>query len=122
MRWLVRTDNGDIANYNRTLIETSIEEALAAAGEEGDAQQLALHVETDLTNRFFLGGDIPHTERIKDSVVAILRLYDFHGASERYLGSAVDEDHLIFIENLITEYVGQRDWRVNENSNMNYSL
>ncbi|RKZ22095.1 ribonucleoside triphosphate reductase [bacterium] len=129
MERLVRKRDGKIVEYDRGRIVRAVRLAMEACEVEGDPEEIAKAVEIQLHRTFFRRGSIPHVEEIQDLVERTLMERGFHEVAKAYilyrqkrkeareLKSTLEE-----AEKLIEQYISREDWRVNENSNMNYSL
>jgi ribonucleoside-triphosphate reductase len=129
MDWLVRKRDGSIQSYTKSKIEQAIRKALEASETPGVAREMADQVETALYMDFFKGGTIPTVERIQDCIEETLVLRNLAAAAKQFIlyrekrNEAREVDSIFSgVDNLIADYLGRQDWRVNENSNMNYSL
>ncbi len=123
----VRKRDGRLVPFDSRRITDAIARAGAATGEfDGEtAHRLALRVLTLGTLVFFK--EIPSVEKIQDLVEEVLLdspyrktakayiLYRDQHARMREISTQVNVD-------LLDRYLQQSDWKVNENSNMTYSL
>ena len=126
--------SGEIADYDRTKIETAIGKAIQAVTKEKDPDKaIAL---TDLVEerlRLKMAGNrahsIPAIEEIQDIVESVLienkeveiaKAYILYRA--RHEAVRDTKRLMIDINNTMDGYLGQSDWRVNENANVNFSL
>ena len=126
--------SGEIADYDRTKIEKAIEKAIEAVEKQKDPDRAAAL--TDLVEeklRLQLAGtrahSIPAIEEIQDIVetvlieqneVEIAKAYILYRARHEAVRDA--KNLMIDINNTMDGYLGQSDWRVNENANVNFSL
>jgi ribonucleoside-triphosphate reductase (formate) len=126
--------SGEIAPYDRTKIETAIAKAIEAVEKNKDpdrAARLTDKVEENL--RLQLAGkrahSIPAIEEIQDIVETVLiesrevevaKAYIIYRSNHEATRNA--KKLMININNTMGGYLGQSDWRVNENANVNYSL
>ncbi len=131
MEPLVRKRDGKIVPFDRKRIANAIFKAVKAVGgtDRKRAEELADQVALILYRKFFKKGNIPHVEEIQDIVEKVLIenghakvakayiLYREKRKQAREISKAIVNGI-----NLIEEYLEKSDWRVNENSNMNYSL
>jgi len=129
MERFIRKRDGSIVPYDRTRIIKAVSNAMNAVGCKGEADEIAKYVEILLHRWFFRKGSIPHVEEIQDIVERTLMekgypdvakayiLYRQKRKEARDIKSTVEE-----AENLIEQYIARSDWRVKENSNMNFSL
>jgi len=126
--------SGEIADYDRTKIEKAIEKAIEAVEKQKDpnrASALTDRVEEKL--RLQLAGarahSIPAIEEIQDIVESVLieaneveiaKAYILYRARHEAVRDA--KNLMVDINKTMDGYLGQSDWRVNENANVNFSL
>lgn len=126
--------SGEIAAYDRSKIENAIGKAIEAVTNQKNpdkAQALTDLVEEKL--RLQLAGNrahsIPAIEEIQDIVESVLienkevdiaKAYILYRARHEAVRDA--KNLMIDINNTMDGYLGQSDWRVNENANVNFSL
>jgi ribonucleoside-triphosphate reductase (formate) len=126
--------SGEIANYDRSKIEKAIEKAIEAVNKQKDpnkAVELTNLVEEKL--RLQLAGtrahSIPAIEEIQDIVESVLienkevdiaKSYILYRAKHEAVRDA--KRLMVDINKTMDGYLGQSDWRVNENANVNFSL
>jgi len=119
--------DGEIANFNSKKITSAIAKAGKATGEFGrrKARRLTKRV---LVRVHELGiGPIPKVEEIQDIVEEVLLYSPYHKSAKAYI--LYREQHAqiraIAIKasvDLVENYIQNLDWKINENSNMSYSL
>ena len=126
--------SGEIADYDRSKIETAISKAIEAVEKQKDpdrASALTDKVEEKL--RLQLAGarahSIPAIEEIQDIVESVLieanevevaKAYILYRARHEAVRDA--KNLMVDINKTMDGYLGQSDWRVNENANVNFSL
>jgi len=126
--------SGDIVPYDRTKIEKAINKAVEAVEKRQNpdkASELTEKVEEKL--RLLLAGrrahSIPAIEEIQDLVettlieaqeVEIAKAYILYRAKHEAVRDA--KSLMVDINTTMDGYLGQSDWRVNENANVNFSL
>ncbi len=126
--------SGEIADYDRLKIESAICKAIEAVEHQKDpdrASALTDKVEEKL--RLQLAGSrahsIPAIEEIQDIVetvlieekqVAVAKAYILYRARHEAVRDV--KNLMIDINKTMDGYLGQSDWRVNENANVNFSL
>lgn len=126
--------SGEIADYDRTKIEKAIEKAIEAVQKQKDPNKAAAL--TDMVEeklRIQLAGNrahsIPAIEEIQDIVESVLienkevevaKAYILYRARHEAVRDA--KNLMVDINNTMDGYLGQSDWRVNENANVNFSL
>ncbi|MCR4900738.1 MAG: ribonucleoside triphosphate reductase [Treponema sp.] len=126
--------SGEIADYDRSKIETAINKAIEAVEKRKDpdrASALTDNVEEKL--RLQLAGarahSIPAIEEIQDIVESVLieanevevaKAYILYRARHEAVRDA--KNLMVDINKTMDGYLGQSDWRVNENANVNFSL
>lgn len=125
----VQKRNGEIVDFNLSKIRSAIFAAAEAVGghDELEAQRLAGLVEAVAKESY--GGSIPSVEDIQDLVEKILIEEGHAKTAKAFILYRKKREELrstsnLFMdaEQMIDEYVSLEDWRVNENSNMGYSL
>jgi ribonucleoside-triphosphate reductase len=133
-KWLDRVVKRDksIVPFDRERIENAIYAAARAVGNgEGRpwAETLSWAVTGLVEERFGNNGHFPHVEEIQDVVEEILIKSGNPSVAKAYIlyrqqrAQMRDARRLMLDgEKLVDNYLRRADWRVNENSNMNYSL
>lgn len=126
--------SGEISPYNRMKIEVAIGKAIEAVENQKDPDRAARL--TDLVEerlRLQMAGSrahsIPAIEEIQDIVenvlieekeVAVAKAYILYRA--RHEATRDTKKLMLDINKTMDGYLGQSDWRVNENANVNFSL
>lgn len=124
--------DGSIAPFDRQRIENAVYAAARAAG-NGDGRPWAEMISwavVGLLNEQFAGTDTPpHVEQVQDIVEEVLVKSGNPKVAKAYIlyrqqraQTRATQEMLLDTEKLVEDYLGRVDWRVNENSNMNYSL
>lgn len=124
--------DGTVVLFDRKRIENAIYAAARAVGSgEGRqwAETLSWAVTGLLEERFGRNGHIPHVEEIQDVVEEVLIKSGNPRVAKAYIiyrqkRAEAREARRIMLdaEKLVDDYLRRADWRVSENSNMNYSL
>ena len=129
MDWLIRKRDGKIVNFTKLKIEKAVERTLHSSSINADACEIADQVEATLYMNYFKNGSIPTVDHIQDFIEETLVLRKLTAAARAFIlyrekkNEARDVDHLLSgMEETVSDYLGKTDWRVKENSNMNYSL
>ncbi len=126
--------SGDVEDYDSTKILTAIGKAIEAVEKRPNpdkAELLTNLVEERL--RFLMAGrhenSIPAIEEIQDVVESVLIEQKEVAVAKAYILYRAKHDAIRDAKNLMLDinatmdgYLGQSDWRVNENANVNYSL
>ena len=123
----IRKRNGEIAPYEKNKIVVAIDKASKAVGEKLDnAFQLCDQVETVLVST---NHHVPTVEEIQDVVEKVLIQNNLSNVAKAFIiyrnehSKIRDTKKLLLdISKIMDGYLEQSDWRVNENSNVNYSL
>ena len=129
MQFNIRKRTGEVVAFDQSKITNAIYKAAKAVG--GKDRKLAL----ELSNKVFLelqarfpGDAIPPVEAVQDIVEKVL-IEDGHAKTAKaYIVYRKQHEDLRDVEalmnsfDLIHGYIGKTDWKVNENSNMTYSL
>ncbi len=127
----MRKRDGKIVPFDKERITNAIFKAAKAVGgsDRIKAEELAGQVSLTLYERFFRKGSIPHVEEIQDLVEKVLIENGHAQVAKAYIlyreQRRVARDlkkALVDGMELVDHYLGKEDWRVRENSNMNYSL
>jgi ribonucleoside-triphosphate reductase (formate) len=122
--------NGEIVDFDKDKIIEAVSKALESVGENDIslASALAKKVTIKLKETYNIK-TIPAIEEIQDMVEAVLIQEGQVKAAKAYIlyreqrSKIRDKERLILdINNVMDGYLAQSDWRVNENSNINYSL
>ena len=125
----VRKRNGKLQEFDKERIKKALLQAILAVGGKGEKQadELTNKVITQLVESFGEDG-VPTVEEIQDIVEKTLIkkgmvrtakayiLYRKQHQDLRELATILSQD------DLIEKYIMKSDWRVRENSNMNFSL
>lgn len=129
MDWLVRKRSGKVVSYRKSKIENAIERVLKVSNTEASSKDIANQVEASLYMNFFKVGSIPTIEQIQNFIEETLMLRKHIAAAKSFIlyrekrSEARDVNAIVQgMGSLVSDYIGRQDWRVNENSNMNYSL
>lgn len=121
--------DGSIVDFDRKKIENAIFKAAKAVGgsDYSIAEKLTDQVIEILEQKF--GFSTPHVEDIQDVVEKVLIENGHAKTAKAYILYRKQHQDMrefknlfLDIENTIDQYIGKMDWRVNENSNMSYSL
>ncbi len=126
----IRKRDGKLVPYDNYKIANAIFKAASAAGAKdfGLALYLAKSVEETIDHKFH-PNSIPAVEEIQDVVEKVLieqghariaKAYILYREQHRRLRST--KDLVLDIVNTMDGYLQKEDWRVKENSNVNYSL
>jgi anaerobic ribonucleoside-triphosphate reductase len=124
--------DGSVVSFDRKRIENAIYAASHAVG-NGDgrpwAETLSWAVTGLVEERLGSNGHLPQVEEIQDIVEEVLIKSGNPRVAKAYIlyrqqrAAARDARRMLLDgEKLVEDYLRRADWRVNENSNMNYSL
>ncbi|HDQ70798.1 MAG TPA: ribonucleoside triphosphate reductase [Chloroflexi bacterium] len=124
--------NGTLVSFDRQRIENAIY-AAARATESGEgrpwAEALSWAVVGILEDRYRQNGHVPHVEEIQDLVEEVLIKSGRPQVAKKYILYRYERAQarearrmLLDADQLVDDYIQRADWRINENSNMNYSL
>lgn len=129
MNWLIRKRDGSVVLYSKNKIQRSVERTLKGAGTDASPPDITDQVEAALYMNFFKQGSVPTVEQVLDYIEETLVLRKLTAATRAFIlyrekkNEARDVDHLLSgMADVVSDYIGKDDWRVKENSNMNYSL
>ena len=124
----IRKRSGDIADFDRAKIVSALYKSAKAVGTDDTvlAERLADEVVLLLNNKFH-ANSIPAVEEIQDLVeealiknrlIKIAKAYILYRDQHRQMRDLSRD----FGAKLMADYLGQADWRLNENSNMGFSV
>jgi len=129
MEWLIRKRSGKVVPYDKKKISVAISKALKAIGAKEDPNSITNQVETSLYMNFLRAGNVPTVEEIQNYVEETLMLRKLPDVARAYIlyrekrnEARKVEDVFRDVEGIMGKYLKKEDWRVQENSNMNYSL
>lgn len=122
--------NNEIVSFDTEKIISAIFKAAKAVGgsDRAKAIELCNHVISEM-NKKYHGRSIPAVEEIQDIIERVLIKHGHAATAKAYI--LYREQHqkirdakniLLDIDKTMDGYLKQSDWRVNENSNVNYSL
>jgi ribonucleoside-triphosphate reductase len=125
----IRKRDGRIVDFHQEKINTALFKALQAtnSGTKEDAERLGDTVMRRLNEKFH-ERTIPAVEEIQDMVENVLIEEKFINAAKSYIiyrdqhAKMRNIDAMINSDQLMDDYLKANDWRVKENSNMDYSL
>ncbi len=128
----IKKRDGTVVAFDRRRIENAIYAAARAVGNgvgRSWAETLSWATVAILNQRVNGNGRIPHVEEIQDIVEEVLVKSGNPKVAKAYIlyrqrraDARATERMLLDSEKLVEDYLQRADWRVNENSNMNYSL
>jgi ribonucleoside-triphosphate reductase len=123
----IKKRNGSVVEFNSSKITAAIAKAGQAAGEfeEREARKLTLRVLT-LAHEMHLG-PVPEVEEVQDIVERVLLDSVFYQTAKAYIIYRAQHAQIRQMATranveLVDHYIQKLDWKVNENSNMSYSL
>jgi len=123
----IKKRNGTVVRFDANKISSAIHKAGLATGEFGldVAKKLTLRV-LDLAIDI-IGDKIPSVEEIQDIVEDVLLTSPYKKTAKAYIIYRDQHSKLREITtkanlDLVNQYLNKKDWRVNENSNMSFSL
>ncbi len=124
----IRKRDGKLVVFDFMKISEAVHRALIAVGKEENARQIS----DDLAKKIVALAEkkfrVPHVEEIQDCVEEILMKEGFLDVAKAYI--IYRDEHkklrdatktLLDSQDIIRKYIGQQDWRVNENANIDYS-
>jgi len=123
----IKKRDGRVVEFDSTKITSAIASAGKATGEfeEREARKLTLRVLT-LAHELRLG-PVPEVEEIQDIVERVLLDSPFNRSAKAYVLYREQHAQIRALAtrasvNLVENYIQKLDWKINENSNMCYSL
>ena len=127
MNTKIRKRDGRVVRFDAEKITNAIAKAGSATQEFDvkEARKLTIKV-LNLASQFF-HGEIPDVEEIQDIVEEVLLQSPYRKTAKAYIIYRDQHSRLRDITNkmevaLVDQYLKKVDWKVNENSNMDYSL
>ena len=126
----IRKREGDIVAFDAEKITEAVFNAVRAAGgtDRGIAERVSSQV-VSILNITCRDGRVPTVEEVQDLVEQILIENGHSSVAKGYIlyreqHSKLRESRKLLegARNMVDDYIGRLDWRVNENSNMDYSL
>jgi ribonucleoside-triphosphate reductase len=124
--------DGTVVPFDRSRIENAICAAARAVGNGAGrqwAETLSWAAAGILRERFGQNGHLAHVEEVQDIVEEVLIKSGHPQVAKAYIlyrqkraEARETQQMLLDTEKLVDDYLQRADWRVNENSNMNYSL
>jgi len=123
----IRKRDGRLVKFNAEKITNAVAKAGAATGEFDikEARKLTIKV-LNLAEELF-NGKILSVEEIQDVVEEVLLMTPYRKTAKAYIIYRDQHSRLRDIANrmevdLVDQYLKKLDWKINENSNMDYSL
>ncbi|MEN6374120.1 MAG: ribonucleoside triphosphate reductase [Smithella sp.] len=123
----IKKRDGRLVKFNAEKITNAIAKAGAATGEFAvqEARKLTIKV-LNLAEKLF-DGKVLNVEEIQDIVEEVLLLSPYRKTAKAYIIYRDQHARLRDITNkmevdLVDQYLKKADWKINENSNMDYSL
>ena len=127
MNTKIKKRDGRLVKFNAEKITNAIAKAGAATGEFDvqEARKLTIKV-LNLADKLF-DGKVLNVEEIQDIVEEVLLLSPYRKTAKAYIIYRDQHARLREITNrmevdLVDQYLKKSDWKINENSNMDYSL
>lgn len=127
MNTKIKKRDGRLVKFNAEKITNAIAKAGAATGEFDvqEARKLTIKV-LNLSDKLF-DGKVLNVEEIQDIVEEVLLLSSYRKTAKAYIIYRDQHARLREIANrmevdLVDQYLKKADWKINENSNMDYSL
>ncbi len=123
MEWLIRTMDGEVVPYESSFVVDALRAAARTVGalDRFDAEGFAVHVEGILYHHFFKPGTVPSQTQVLQLLSEELKRVGYH-AMAKAVSDTISAPPALDPAQLVDSYLDQSDWRVHENSNMNYSL
>ncbi len=123
----IKKRDGRLVKFNQQKIMSAIERAGLESGEFAEAEAARLTEKVIARAEKELTAKTPSVEQIQDIVEEVLldsrykataKAYIIYRDQHKKIREIADGTHI----DLIDQYLSRMDWRVNENSNMDYSL
>lgn len=122
--------SGKVVAFDAKKITIAVGKALAATGEGGkvEAQKITEKV-VQILNKNHKKGYVPLVEEVQDLIERVLMILDFEETAKAYILYREQHRKIRAVKESISEavdlvdsYMSRADWRVKENSNMEFSL
>lgn len=125
----VQKRNGEIVDFNSNKIKEAVFAAAKSVGGSNEVQATKLaKMSVEIINETY-GSGVPSVEDIQDTVEKVLIEEGHAKTAKAYILYRNKHEEIREVKNLfmdaegmVEEYVNLEDWRVNENSNMGFSL
>jgi len=123
----IRKRDGRLVKFDAQKITNAIAKAGAASGEFDEETSRKLTIKVLACAERLFETDIPSVEEIQDIVEEILLSSPYRRTAKAYIIYREQHARLRDITNkmevdLVDQYLKKSDWKINENSNMDYSL
>ncbi|MDD3661663.1 MAG: ribonucleoside triphosphate reductase [Candidatus Dojkabacteria bacterium] len=126
----IRKRNGRIVDFTKTKITIAISKAMDAVGQTSlpKAERITEDVVADIKKEYFSKKVTPSVENVQDLVEKHLILHRLPEVAKAYilyrdLHSRIRNiENLVDIAKLTNDYIDRKDWEVNSNSSIDYSL
>lgn len=123
----IKKRDGRVVEFDSTKISSAIAQAGEVTGEFGEREARKLTLRTLTLAHDLRLGPLPEVEEIQDIVERVLLDSPFHKTAKAYI--LYREQHAQIRNilakanvDLVENYIQNLDWKINENSNMAYSL
>lgn len=123
----IKKRDGRRAKFDQTKISQAIEKAGVASGEFSEKEAKKLTDKVIARAKTEVTAKVPTVEQVQDIVENVLLESKYKKTAKSYIIYRDQHEKLREITNathidLMDQYLSRLDWRVNENSNMDYSL
>jgi len=129
IRRIKKRDGTIVVFDQQKIVDAIFKSAKAVGGSDYNVAKELGHKVVTILDIFFKGGSIPTVENIQDLVEKTL-IEEGHAKTakafilyrKQHENIRESEKLMLDINNMMNSYLKQSDWRVNENSNMSYSM
>ena len=123
----IRKRDGRVVKFDSEKITGAIAKAGAATGEYDSGTARRLTIKVLALAEQFMGDQVPGVEEIQDIVEETLLQSPYRKTAKAYIIYRDQHARLREVINkmevdLVDQYLSKADWKINENSNMDYSL
>lgn len=124
----IRKRDGRLVVFDFMKISDAVYRALVAVGKEENAREIADGLTIKVVELVEKRYRVPSVEGVQDCVEEVLMREGFLDVAKAYI--IYRDEHrklrdatktLLDSQDIIRKYIGQQDWRVNENANIDYS-
>jgi len=125
----IQKRNGNIVKFDKNKIAEAIFAAAKAVGGENKEESIVLANSVEEVLKEAYGVGVPTVEEVQDIVEKVLIEEGHAKTSKAYIlyrerHNTIRNKRNLYLDagSMVDEYVSLEDWRINENSNMGYSL
>ncbi len=126
----IKKRDGRVVEFTPTRITIAISKAMASVGQESlsKAEEITREICKEIDTKFFDKEKMPTVEEVQDTVEKHLILNKLPEVAKSYIlyrdlrSRLRNINNLVDIAKLTEDYIDRKDWKVNENTSIDYSL